>query len=82
MRKMSFEELLYKEYGKENVSIDYSMKDINNVVGIKILSKDGKKEFRAEGNFLMDNSVEIGGKKYNIHEFIKALNTSFSKKDY
>ena len=82
MRKMSFEELLYKEYGKEKVSIDYSMKDINNIVGIKILSKDGKKEFRAEGIFLMDNSVEIGGKKYNIHEFIKALNTSFSKKDY
>ncbi len=82
MRKMSFEELLYKEYGKENVSIDYSMKDINNIVGIKILSKDGKKEFRAEGIFLMDDSVEIGGKKYSIHEFIRALNTSFSKKDY
>lgn len=79
---MSFEELLYEEYGKENVSIDYSMKDVNNTVGIKILSKDRKKEFRAEGVLLIDDSAEIGSKKYNIHEFIKALNTSFNKKNY
>jgi len=66
----------------EKVSIDYSMKDVNNTVGIKILSKDGKKEFRAEVVLLIDDSAEIGGKKYNIHEFIKALNTSFNKKNY
>lgn len=81
MSTMSFEELLYEEYEREKVIIDYSMKDVDNTVGIKILSKDGKKEFRAEGVFLMDDSVEIGGKKYNIQEFIKALNTSFDKKN-
>ena len=79
MRKMSFEELLYKEYGKENVSIDYSMKDINNVVGIKILSKDGKKEFKANGLFFSDECVEIGGRKYTTEDLILALNNAFSK---
>ena len=79
MRKMFFEELLYKEYGKENVSIDYSMKDINNVVGIKILSKDGKKEFKANGLFFSDECVEIGGRKYTTEDLILALNNAFSK---
>ena len=78
---MSFEEILKAEYGEERVTIDYSKQSIDNTVGIKILSKNGKKEFKAEGAFLIDDCVEIGGRKYNAQDFILALNTSFNKKD-
>mgnify|MGYP000190294893 CR=1 FL=1 len=44
---MSFEEILEAEYGKGKVYIDYR-EDSNNVTNIRIISKDSKKEFRAE----------------------------------
>ena len=78
---MSFEEILKAEYGEERVTIDYSKQSIDNTVRIRILSKNGKKEFKAEGVFLIDECVEIGGRKYNVQDFILALNTSFNKKD-
>ena len=55
------------------------MEDIDNTVGIKIISKDRKKEFKAQGVLLTNDYVEIGGRKYRIQEFITALNSSFSK---
>lgn len=76
---MKFEEILKAEYGKERVTIDYSNQSIDNTIGIKILSKDGKKEFKAEGVLFIDNSVEIGGRRYNVDDLILALNASFNK---
>ncbi len=77
---MSFEEILKEEFGEKRVKIDYSKQSIDNTIGIRIFSKDGKKEFNAEGVLFPDNSVEIGGKRYNVYDLILALNTSFNKK--
>ena len=77
---MSFEEILKAEFGEERVSIDYSKQNVDNTIVIRIFSKDGKKEFNAEGVLFPDNSVEIGGKRYNVYDLILALNTSFNKK--
>ena len=54
---MSFEEILEAEYGKGKVYIDYLGKDSKNMANIRIISKDSKKEFRAEV-ILTENSIE------------------------
>ena len=77
---MSFEEILKAEFGEHKVTIDYSKQNVDNTIVIRIFSKDGKKEFNAEGVLFPDNSVEIGGRRYNVHDLILALNTSFNKK--
>ena len=73
---MSFEEILKSEFGEENVIIDYSEQNINYSIEIKILSKDGKKEFKANGLFISDECIE---RKYTTEDFITALNNSFNK---
>jgi len=75
---MSFKEILEVEYGKGKVYIDYLGEDSNNVANIRIISKDSKKEFRAEAT-LTENTIEIAGKKYSFDDFINALNVSFEK---
>ena len=76
---MSFEEILKSEFGEDNVSIDYSRQKMNSIIEIIILSKDGKKEFKANGLFFSDECVEIGGRKYTTEDLILALNNAFSK---
>ncbi len=76
---MSFEEILKSEFGEENVIIDYTRQSIDNTIEITILSKDGKKEFKANGLFFSDECVEIGGRKYTTEDLILALNNAFSK---
>ena len=77
---MSFEEILKSEFGEENVTIDYSRQKINNIIEITILSKDGKKEFKANGLFFSDECIEIGGRRYTTESLILALNNAFNKK--
>jgi hypothetical protein len=77
---MSFEEILKAEFGEHKVTIDYSKQNVDNTIVIRIFSKDGKKEFNAEGVLFPDNSVEVGGRRYNVYDLILALNTSFNKK--
>ena len=77
---MSFEETLKSEFGEDSVSIDYSRQSIDNTIEIKILSKDGKKEFKANGLFSSDEYIEIGGRKYTTEDLILALNNAFNKK--
>ena len=76
---MSFEEILKSEFGEDNVTIDYSGQKINNIIEITILSKDGKKEFKANGLFISDEYIEIGGRKYTTEDLILALNNAFNK---
>ena len=76
---MSFEEILKSEFGEDNVSIDYSRQKINSIIEITILSKDGKKEFKANGLFFSDECVEIGGRKYTTEDLILALNNALRK---
>ena len=78
---MSFEEILEAEYGKGKVIIDYSKKTIDNTIGIRIINKDKKKEFRAEG-ILSEGYIEIAGSKYTVFDFISALNDSFNRKSW
>ncbi len=75
---MSFEEILEAEYGKGKVYIDYLEEDSKNMANIRIISRDSKKEFRAEA-ILTENIIEIAGIKYSFTDFINALNTSFEK---
>lgn len=75
---MSFEEILKEEYGEGKVYIDYR-EDSNNVTNIRIISKDSKKEFRAEV-ILSEGYIEIAGVKYTVFDFISALNASFNRK--
>ncbi len=77
---MSFEEILKSEFGEDNVAIDYSRQKINNIIEITILSKDGKKEFKANGLFFSDECIEIGGRRYTTESLILALNNAFNKK--
>jgi hypothetical protein len=65
---MSFEEILKSEFGEDNVTIDYSGQKINNIIEITILSKDGKKEFKANGLLISDEYIEIDGRKYTTEE--------------
>ena len=76
---MSFEEILKSEFGENNVAIDYSGQKINNIIEITILSKDGKKEFKANWLFFSDECIEIGGRKYTTEDLILALNNAFNK---
>lgn len=76
---MSFEKMLYEEFGEEKVSIDYSAKDNESIIELKIISKDGKKEFRADGIRIIEDYLEIDGRKYTVKELIMALNVSFNK---
>ena len=76
---MSFEEILKSEFGEDNVTIDYSRQKINNIIEITILSKDGKKEFKANGLFISEKHIEIGGRMYNTQDLILALNNAFDK---
>ncbi len=76
---MNFEEKLKAEFGEEKVSIDYTKMD--NKISIKIISKDGSKEFNAQGVLFLDECIEIGGRKYTVEDLILALNTSFNKKN-
>ena len=77
---MSFEEILKAEFGEERVTIDYSRQSIDNTIGIRIFSKDGKKEFNAEGVLFEDNDIEMDGRRYSVYDLILALNTSFNKR--
>lgn len=76
---MFFEKVLYEEFGEEKVSIDYTTKDNEQVIELKIISKDGKNQFKADEIRVIDDCLEIGGRKYTVQELIIALNTSFSK---
>ncbi len=76
---MSFEEILKSEFGKENVTIDYTSQSTDNTIEITILSKDGKKEFKANGLLISDEYIEIDGRKYTTEDLILALNNAFNK---
>jgi hypothetical protein len=76
---MSFEEILKSEFGEENVTIDYTSQSTDSTIEITILSKDGKKEFKANGLFISDEYIEIGGRKYTTEDLILALNNAFNK---
>lgn len=67
---MSFEEVLYKEYGKEKVEIDYLEGESKSTINLKILSKDDKNQFKAEVHVLEDKYFNLAGKVYSIEEFI------------
>ena len=78
---MEFEKILCKEFGKENVELEYLRKNDENILKLIIHSRDGKKEFKADEILLIEDSFELGGKKYSIEEFIKALNNSFNRNE-
>ncbi len=77
---MSFEEILKEEFGEKRVKIDYSKQSIDNTIGIRVLSEDRKREFKAEVVLFMNNDIEMDGRRYNVYDLILALNTSFNKK--
>ena len=78
--RMSFEEILKAEFGEERVTIDYSRQSIDNTIGIRVLSEDRKREFKAEVVLFEDNYIEMDGRKYIVYDLILALNTSFNKR--
>lgn len=77
---MSFKEVLYKEYGKENVEIEYPEEKAKDTINLRILSKDGKNQFKGEIHVLEDKYFNLAGKIYLIEEFISILNKAFSKR--
>ena len=76
---MSFEEILEAEYGKGKVYIDYLEEDSKNMANIRIISRDSKKEFRAEA-ILTENTIEIAKRiKDNIENHTIHYNNNIIK---
>ena len=76
---MSVEEILIAEYGKGKVSIEKVKKSKDGTMDVRIISRDGRKGFKAQG-ISSDGYIEIAGELYSVEGFISSLNNAFDKK--
>ena len=75
---MSVEEILIAEYGKDKVSIEKAKKSKDGSVDIRIISRDRRKEFKAQA-IILDGYIEIAEELYSVEDFISSLNNAFEK---
>ena len=75
---MSVEEILIAEYGKDKVSIEKAKKSKDGSVDIRIISRDRRKEFKAQA-IISEGYIEIAGELYSVEDFISSLNNAFEK---
>ena len=75
---MSVEEILIAEYGKGKVSIEKAKKSKDGTMDVRIISRDGRREFKAQA-VISDGYIEIAGELYSVEDFISSLNNAFEK---
>ena len=75
---MSVEEILIAEYGKGKVSIEKAKKSKDGTMDVRIISRDGRREFKAQA-IISDEYIEIAGELYSVEDFILSLNNAFEK---